>query len=54
MLLIVYQLVDAAYYNDNIFLKHQNWDQVGAAPSRVQMIAVRCQRAFAARTADTW
>jgi hypothetical protein len=29
-------------------------DKVGAAPSRVQMIAVECQRAFAAWTADTW
>jgi hypothetical protein len=28
-------------------------DQVVAAPSRVQMIAVGCQRAFAARTAVT-
>jgi hypothetical protein len=29
-------------------------DQVGAAPSRLQMMAVGCQRAFAARTAVTW
>jgi hypothetical protein len=29
-------------------------DQVGAAPSRVQMMAVGCQLAFAAWTAVTW
>jgi hypothetical protein len=43
-----------AYYNDNFFWNIAKSDQVGAAPSRVQMIAVGCQRAFAARTADTW
>jgi hypothetical protein len=43
-----------AYYNDNIFLKYRKGGQVGATPSRVQVIAVGCQRAFAARTAVTW
>jgi hypothetical protein len=42
-----------AYYNDNIFLKHRKRGQVGAAQSRVQVIAIGCQRAFAARTAVT-
>jgi hypothetical protein len=42
------------FCNDNIFWNIANRDQVGAAPSRVQMMAVGCQRAFAARTAVTW
>jgi hypothetical protein len=38
----------------NFFWNIAKRDQVGAAPSRVQMMAVGCQRVFAARTAVTW
>jgi hypothetical protein len=48
-------LSTAAYYNVNILLKHRKKRSSGGSiPSRVQMMAVGCRRAFAARTAVTW
>jgi hypothetical protein len=47
-------LVFPAYYIDIFFLKHRKKRSSGAAPSREQMMAVGCQRAFAAQTAVNW